>query len=192
MNHGRSTRTVAMAPSTCSTVAERGGAGTSTTTRYSKVDWASLPAVADADLLRAELGHRFAPEDLSQCLQGLVTLDILRDAGQPDRPLSIQKVEDVPLSTIILNVNTGCNLACTYCYKEDLTTPAKGERMDFATARSAIELLLAQAAAAPQENHDGKAKTCQHTEQAYGIEVILVPAGKKCGLKADFDLPRPA
>ncbi|WP_225765420.1 MltA domain-containing protein [Stenotrophomonas sp. Marseille-Q4652] len=35
----------------CSTVAERGGAGTSTTTRYSKVDWASLPAVADADLL---------------------------------------------------------------------------------------------------------------------------------------------
>ena len=108
--------------------------------------------VADADLLRAELGHRFAPEDLAQCLQGLVTLDILRDAGQPDRPLSIQKVEDVPLSTIILNVNTGCNLACTYCYKEDLTTPAKGERMDFATARSAIELLLAQAAGRDKVN----------------------------------------
>ncbi|HRO15304.1 MAG TPA: quinohemoprotein amine dehydrogenase maturation protein [Paracoccus sp. (in: a-proteobacteria)] len=102
--------------------------------------------VADADLLRAELGDRFAPEDLAQCLQSLVTLDILRDAAHPDRPAAIQKVEDIPLSTIILNVNTGCNLACTYCYKEDLTTPAKGERMDFATARSAIELLLAQAA----------------------------------------------
>ena len=58
--------------------------------------------------------------------------------------------------------------------------------------RVLVGLLLAQAAAAPQENHDGKTKTCQHTEQAYGIEVILVQAGKKCGLKADFDLPRPA
>ncbi|MDO5706294.1 MAG: quinohemoprotein amine dehydrogenase maturation protein [Paracoccus sp. (in: a-proteobacteria)] len=101
--------------------------------------------VADAGLLRAELGGRFGPEELTDCLQSLVTLDILRAADAPDQPIRVQRVEDLPLSTIILNVNTGCNLACTYCYKEDLTTPAKGEKMDFPTARSAIDLLLKQA-----------------------------------------------
>lgn len=64
----------------------------------------------------------------------------------------MQKVEDIPLSTIILNVNTGCNLACTYCYKEDLTTPAGSEKMDFATARAAIDLLIAQAASRDRVN----------------------------------------
>ena len=108
--------------------------------------------VADADLLRAELGDRFSPQDLADCLQSLISLDILRDSADPGKPISIQKVEDIPLSTIILNVNTGCNLACTYCYKEDLTTPAKGEKMDFDTARAAIDLLLRQAASRDKVN----------------------------------------
>lgn len=108
--------------------------------------------VADADLLRAELGDRFAPQELADCVESLIGLDILRDAAAPDRALSVTKVEDIPLSTIILNVNTGCNLACTYCYKEDLTTPAKGEKMDFPTAKAAIDLLLAQAATRDKVN----------------------------------------
>lgn len=107
---------------------------------------------ADAGTLRAELGDRFAPQALADCLQSLVSLDILRDAAAPETPIRVQKVEDIPLSTIILNVNTGCNLACTYCYKEDLTTPAKGEKMDFATARAAIDLLFAQAASRDRVN----------------------------------------
>ena len=49
------------------------------------------------------------------------------------------------MSTIVLNVNTGCNLSCSYCYKEDLTTPAQGKRMGFDTAVQSIELLLKQA-----------------------------------------------
>ncbi|QJD18397.1 quinohemoprotein amine dehydrogenase maturation protein [Paracoccus sanguinis] len=108
--------------------------------------------VADADLLQSELGDRFSPQDLAECVQSFVSLDILRDAADPGTPLAIQKVEDIALSTIVLNVNTGCNLACTYCYKEDLTTPAKGERMDFETARKSIELLLRQAAARDSVN----------------------------------------
>lgn len=108
--------------------------------------------VADAALLQAELGHRFPPADLAESVQSLITLDILRDSATPDRPIAVQKVEDIPLSTIILNVNTGCNLACTYCYKEDLTTPARGEKMDFATARAAVDLLLRQAASRDKVN----------------------------------------
>ncbi len=108
--------------------------------------------VADAGMLRAELGDRFDPADLADSVQSLITLDILRDSAAPDRPISVQQVEDIPLSTIILNVNTGCNLACTYCYKEDLTTPARGEKMDFATARAAVDLLLRQAASRDRVN----------------------------------------
>lgn len=108
--------------------------------------------VADAEVMRRELGDAFTPDALADCLQSLISLDILRDSADPGRPLQIQKVEDIPLSTIILNVNTGCNLACTYCYKEDLTTPAKGEKMDFSTARAAIDLLLQQAASRDRVN----------------------------------------
>lgn len=39
--------------------------------------------VADADLLRAELGDRFSPQDLADCLQSLISLDILRDSADP-------------------------------------------------------------------------------------------------------------
>jgi uncharacterized protein len=107
---------------------------------------------ADAGTLRDELGGRFAPQALADCLQSLISLDILRDAAAPETPIRVQAVEDIPLSTIILNVNTGCNLACTYCYKEDLTTPAKGEKMDFATAQAAIDLLFRQAASRDRVN----------------------------------------
>lgn len=99
----------------------------------------------DADLMRSELGARHGPDDLADCLKSFLALDILRDADQADIPREIVKVQDIPLSTIILNVNTGCNLACTYCYKEDLAIPSKGEKMQFATARASFELLLKQA-----------------------------------------------
>jgi uncharacterized protein len=56
-------------------------------------------------------------------------------------------IKSYPLSTIVLNVNTGCNLGCTYCYKEDLAVPARGERMSFETAARSVDLLLRQAAA---------------------------------------------
>lgn len=98
-----------------------------------------------AGVMQAELGGRHRPGDLSDCVQSFLDLDILRDAAEPAVPREIAKVEDIPLSTIILNVNTGCNLSCTYCYKEDLTTPAKGEKMDFETARQSFELLMKQA-----------------------------------------------
>ncbi|ATQ57787.1 quinohemoprotein amine dehydrogenase maturation protein [Paracoccus yeei] len=110
----------------------------------------SAPAV-DPDLMRARLG-RHSPDTLADCLHSFLALDILRDADAPDTPRPITKVEEIPLSTIILNVNTGCNLACTYCYKEDLTTPAKGQKMGFQTARASFELLLKQAHARDRVN----------------------------------------
>ncbi|WP_023850800.1 hypothetical protein [Ponticoccus alexandrii] len=72
-------------------------------------------AAVDAEAMRAALGAQHTPSDLSDCVQSFLNLDILRDAAEPEVPRQIVKVEEIPLSTIILNVNTGCNLACTYC-----------------------------------------------------------------------------
>lgn len=99
----------------------------------------------DAMKMQAELGGAHPPEALADCVKSFMSLDILRDAATPDVPREIARVEEIPLSTIVLNVNTGCNLACTYCYKEDLTTPSKGEKMQFETAKASFELLLKQA-----------------------------------------------
>lgn len=109
-------------------------------------------STVDPALMRAELGQRHTPDMLSDCLQSFLALDILRDAEAAEIPRPIVKVDEIPLSTIILNVNTGCNLACTYCYKEDLTTPAKGQKMGFETARASFELLLKQAHARDRVN----------------------------------------
>ena len=59
-------------------------------------------------------------------------------AGRPAPERPAIKIEAFLLSTIVLNVNTGCNLSCSYCYKEDLDTPAAGRRMAFETAVKSI------------------------------------------------------
>jgi uncharacterized protein len=91
--------------------------------------------------VRERFDGRFAPADVADALQDLVELDIVRDERPRPAPAKIE-IENYPLSTIVLNVNTGCNLGCSYCYKEDLAVPADGQRMQFETARKSIELLL--------------------------------------------------
>lgn len=90
---------------------------------------------------------RFAdrdPVDIARRLRALVDLDIVTDGrpAAPERPAV--KIGAFPLTTIVLNVNTGCNLSCSYCYKEDLDTPSKGRKMAFETAVRSIDLLLAE------------------------------------------------
>lgn len=91
-----------------------------------------------------EFEARFAAEDAAARLDGLVRLDIVNDGRplQPERPPI--EIENFPLTTIVLNVNTGCNLACSYCYKEDLAVPSKGQKMAFETAQKSVEMLLAE------------------------------------------------
>lgn len=99
------------------------------------------PDVSAKDV-RHRFDGRFPAEDVAETLKGFLDLDIVSDGGGRRREHPAIKIENFPLSTIVLNVNTGCNLSCTYCYKEDLTTPAKGERMDLETAKRSIALLL--------------------------------------------------
>ena len=92
--------------------------------------------------LESRFAGRYSPEQILDVLNDFQDMQIIsgKGASRPDYPAI--KIENYPLSTIILNVNTGCNLGCSYCYKEDLTTPARGERMDLDTAKKSIDLLF--------------------------------------------------
>lgn len=108
----------------------------------------SLTAEALVDGLRGD----FDAEDVAGAIRDLVALDLL-DEGKGIGVTAPAPVFDrFPLTTVVLNVNTGCNLSCTYCYKEDLDTPSAGRRMAFETARDSIEMLLSESPNEPRYN----------------------------------------
>jgi len=101
-----------------------------------------LPA---AEIVRC-LGAAFPPAAVLETLQELRDLGVLDDGtgtAPGSRPVTMT---GAALTTVVLNVNTGCNLSCAYCYKEDLATPDSGRRMELDTATRAVELLLREAA----------------------------------------------
>ncbi len=100
----------------------------------------------DGEYLHSGPAARFARRDVAEFIGRLTDLEVLQVRGQEHavNPGRVE-VEAYPLSTLVLNVNTGCNLGCTYCYKEDLQTPSRGERMDFPVASRSVDLLLQQA-----------------------------------------------
>ncbi|WP_152224298.1 quinohemoprotein amine dehydrogenase maturation protein [Pseudomonas sp. SCB32] len=96
--------------------------------------------------LKENFGASVKTADLAQTLESFRELSILgEEPGQPDAGMQVS-IREFPISTVVLNVNTGCNLSCTYCYKEDLDVPTKGRRMSFDTARKSIDLLLVEGA----------------------------------------------
>lgn len=97
-----------------------------------------------AEDLRGRFDGRYHVDEVLSVIEDFTALGVIRRGAEARGPVSLPKVEKFPLSTIVLNMTTGCNLACGYCYKEDLATPKAGEDMDFETAVEAIELLLAQ------------------------------------------------
>ena len=99
----------------------------------------------DAERIAAALAGRFPRGEVGTFIGQLIRLEVLRTAGdgRPINPVRLS-VDNYPLSTIVLNVNTGCNLACRYCYKEDLAIPAAGKRMGLDVAARSVDLLLSQ------------------------------------------------
>ena len=102
--------------------------------------------------VRARFDGRFPAERVVETLQDFIDLDVVNGDGVARGPRGPVKIRDYPISTMVLNVNTGCNLSCSYCYKEDLATPDEGERMGFETAVRAFELLLAESAGRERVN----------------------------------------
>ncbi|WP_104205140.1 quinohemoprotein amine dehydrogenase maturation protein [Billgrantia saliphila] len=108
------------------------------------------------DLLNSEVGgldaatlhHRFvgqlSRDDLQERIDQLKALKLITE-GEVQAYNPRVEVEQFPLSTVVLNVNTGCNLSCSYCYKEDLDNPRDGKKMNLATAQASVEMMLAEA-----------------------------------------------
>ncbi|MEB3898969.1 quinohemoprotein amine dehydrogenase maturation protein [Pseudomonas putida] len=88
------------------------------------------------------LGQRFAGQDIEDTLRELIALELVSDGSPLTPEIALRKVERTALNTVVLNVNTGCNLSCTYCYKEDLDKPSAGKKMSAATAEASVQMLL--------------------------------------------------
>ncbi|MCM2355175.1 MAG: radical SAM protein, partial [Arenimonas sp.] len=97
-----------------------------------------------ADQLVQQLRGRFDEQDLRETVGELLTLDLLSDGRPAPAAKPVTTLGNLAINTVVLNVNTGCNLSCTYCYKEDLDTPDKGRRMSLETAKQSIELMLSE------------------------------------------------
>src|SRR3974390_1542659 len=131
------------------------------TTALFGIDAAGLAVLAacpkgdgrSVDELVELLAARFPPERVRAVVAELVKLEVLQPSGslKPINPAGV-KLSQYPLSTLVLNVNTGCNLSCTYCYKEDLAKPADGRRMDFRTAARSVDLLFRAGASRERVN----------------------------------------
>ena len=95
-----------------------------------------------AQMIRERFSGRYAPHDVMDTIEELKSLRVLSDGGVVQINHEPQQVKNFPLTTIVLNTNTGCNLSCTYCYKEDLDKPSAGKKMTFETAIQSIEMML--------------------------------------------------
>ncbi|MCW2268142.1 hypothetical protein D3C77_47380 [compost metagenome] len=88
------------------------------------------------------LGARFDGTQVNETLRELIALELVSDGSPLSPEVALKRVERTALNTVVLNVNTGCNLSCTYCYKEDLDKPSAGKRMEVETAVASVEMLL--------------------------------------------------
>jgi len=107
----------------------------------------------DSSLI-SELSSRYNKADIRSALGELKSLSLVGEKGlnhgvEEFVPLAL---DNAPLTTVVLSVNTGCNLSCTYCYKEDLDVPSAGKKMDLETAKQSINMLLEESPDQPRYN----------------------------------------
>jgi uncharacterized protein len=96
------------------------------------------------DTLESTLAGDFTSESIHSALNDLQSLALVTASAVDSGVKTFEPLElkQIPLTTVVLNINTGCNLSCTYCYKEDLDTPQNQRKMDFDTAVQSIEMLI--------------------------------------------------
>lgn len=103
----------------------------------------SAPAVS-ADDIQSRFDGRYTPAELCDSLSDFIDLGIV--APQPKHyEIPARVVERSPLKTLVLTLTTGCNLGCSYCYREDLTSPKNSAVMDYQTGSRSIDLLMEEA-----------------------------------------------
>ncbi|MGQ0641694.1 MAG: quinohemoprotein amine dehydrogenase maturation protein [Gemmatimonadaceae bacterium] len=107
-------------------------------------------AVVAPDSLIASLGERFSVPVVRSAIHELLAARAIRSVAAPvERVTPTPPKKRIPLTTLVLNVTSKCNLACTYCYEygEDrVVEPSKKPRfMTEETARQSVDFMFAEA-----------------------------------------------
>lgn len=90
----------------------------------------------------AALQTHVSADQIRDTIEEMIALELVAQQGDVQQMSALPSVRKFPLNTLVLNVNTGCNLSCSYCYKEDLDKPSAGKKMALDTAIQSIEMLL--------------------------------------------------
>ena len=105
------------------------------------------------ELVRA-LSERFPVADVRATVEDLLNVRAVRLVDRPvEVPVASPPRKRIPLTTLVLNVTSKCNLSCTYCYEygEDKIVEAsrKPRFMNEETARQSVDFMFAEAGDSP-------------------------------------------
>jgi uncharacterized protein len=119
---------------------------------------AVLDALGDSDVEPNELvrglSERFPAADVRATVEDLLNVRAVRLVDRPvEVPVASPPRKRIPLTTLVLNVTSKCNLSCTYCYEygEDKIVEAsrKPRFMNEETARQSVDFMFAEAGDSP-------------------------------------------
>ena len=122
---------------------------------------AVLEALEDGDLAHAALVDRLAPRFpvplVEETVQELIAAQAVRTVvapAPPPRSGAEGPRRRIPLTTLVMNVTSKCNLSCKYCYEygEDriVESAAKPRFMSEETARASVDFMFAESGSSPR------------------------------------------
>ncbi len=119
---------------------------------------AVLDALGDEDVapqaLVQRLSPRFAEAAVHETVFELLTARAVQPVSAPPAPSAETPRKRIPLTTLVLNVTSKCNLSCKYCYEygEDRLVEAssKPRFMSEETARASVDFMFAEAGDSPK------------------------------------------
>jgi uncharacterized protein len=98
--------------------------------------------------LHGTLDDRFGEALVNGTIDELMSIRAIRPVHEPVRPVRVETPRRIPLTTLVLNVTSKCNLACTYCYEygEDRIVPEtnKPRFMSEDTAKESVDFMFAE------------------------------------------------
>lgn len=130
----------------------------------------------------------FSPGEVCDSLSDLLALGVVADRHK-HYEIPPRAATGGALQTLVVTLTTGCNLGCSYCYREDLSAPRHAVAMDGATGRKAIDLLFAEAGDAAQVGvtfFGGEPLTCFPLLRELTAHAVL--AGERTGKTVRFSV----
>ena len=129
--------------------------------RVDDLSQAILDAIGERDVPVAEvatsLTPRWQPIEIRDSIQELLGMRAIRAVAEPVvAPRAEPPKRRIPLTTLVLNVTSKCNLSCGYCYEygEDRIVEGgtKPRFMNEATARQSVDFMFTEAGDSPRVN----------------------------------------